>query len=338
MTGTLLFQSISAPLSTVASGILAIAISQTAVLHFNARLLLTGFAIASVITNTGMTVYSIQVLVYIFGSNDIDRCYILTFSSSQCRDMRRLYSLGRCWLILSLFVIAIERTIATIWCRIYEKRNYHYIGLSLAVIQYALPFVLVYGVHSSDPQSRYLYCDNELTIAKKDYAGIVVCVIVLQMIAIVTFIALWSYNIARKRLSDNLQMQSLQTQYQLNENVTTTKTMIPLVALNAFMLSARIALLIFAYPSHYDPTTPKTKSFEEVVVYAHFSELQRSLTPISTFIAVVCFTKQNVHVRNSLRKLLMLGSPKNKVRPQNGVSNVQAVTNAYFSQLAKQWL
>ncbi|KHN85888.1 hypothetical protein Tcan_16313 [Toxocara canis] len=135
---------------------------------------------------------------------------------------------------------------------------------------------------------------------------------------------------------DDEHLRVLGTRYQLNENINTTRLMIPIVTINAVLvLSYSVAYVIF-FPSLGQNAGITKELLNSINQYAPVAEFLILLMPITTNAFMFSMLVLSTHIRRSLFRLTGLGRCFHD--STNRIDSAQhAATAIYFEMLAKQW-
>ncbi|KHN75160.1 Serpentine receptor class alpha/beta-14 [Toxocara canis] len=170
--------------------------------------------------------------------------------------LKKMYNAGGTAVVMSTVFLAIERVVATCFYKTYESRGHEWMGVVLSALLwvtfgYACFFLPDRGT------AVYHYCD--VGIYDAGFAKVAdIVLLFVQVFAALIFIGLWYRNYRLKCILDRESLPTLSTRYQLKENISTTKLIIPLVAMNAvLMLSYSVAYSVFL-PS-LDPSSHVTE-------------------------------------------------------------------------------
>uniref|UniRef100_A0A914X8W8 G-protein coupled receptors family 1 profile domain-containing protein n=1 Tax=Plectus sambesii TaxID=2011161 RepID=A0A914X8W8_9BILA len=165
-----------------------------------------------------------------------------------------------CWLVvatyfvslymisLSLISLAVERLIATVYAKTYEKMHSITIGVGLVLFQWFFAWGVILisvftqrsnGVQQTTCRSQEGMSDHVLLIS-------LYTVLLTSIIAVTTFIVLLYLN-KRRYITTflNRSMHTLSERYQLSENIKTTRFLYPVVTVNAICSLLGISLCIF---------------------------------------------------------------------------------------------
>ncbi|VDK19628.1 unnamed protein product [Anisakis simplex] len=236
-------------------------------------------------------------------------------------------------MLTSTLFLSIERIIATLLYRTYEKHQKQWIGILIAVIQWTFTLPIFYW-ENRDNGMILPYCAIELydpALSKSiEYVQIVI-----QCCAIIIFVVLWCHN--HNRTVEQCPNENvLSIRYQIRENIATTKLMAPVVLLNALFMASITLLYVILLPdnefySHIDDYMRK------VVQYSLFAEMQYSILPLFTVVLIYSMGRFNAHLRQSLVHLLGIDRCVSKHFNVVDVTPEERVRQLYFDQLEHQW-
>uniref|UniRef100_A0A915BAY0 G-protein coupled receptors family 1 profile domain-containing protein n=1 Tax=Parascaris univalens TaxID=6257 RepID=A0A915BAY0_PARUN len=323
--------------STVAAAfaaLMALAILLTRVLHFNVRLLLVCTCVAMLISNTGIFITARYFVDVIFVKPVAERCASLLFGRVKCAALRKLYNAGGMMVVMSTVFLAVERLVATCTFKTYEARRRIWLGVTLSALLWAT-FIHSCFFMPEQGVGVYQFCDTG--IYDVQFSKIVDLVLLaIELLAAIIFVGLWHSNYRRMRTLDDRYLRVLSTRYQLNENVNTTKLMIPIVSIGS--------VLMFSYSFAYYALLPSLDRYSEinenilnsVNAYAPIAEFLVLLMPVVTSAFMISTPMLSVHVRRSLFRLTGL---RRCVRQSfNKTESAQeAATRTHFELLKKQW-
>uniref|UniRef100_A0A914WB90 Uncharacterized protein n=1 Tax=Plectus sambesii TaxID=2011161 RepID=A0A914WB90_9BILA len=132
--------------------------------------------------------------------------------------------------------------------------------------------------------------------------------------------------------------------YQLKENVTTTKLMIPISVCSCFLYTAVLIADIILLNDLPD-NAPLTETIAQKIIFiARNRELIGFAIPISTFTFCAVIFSHNKHIRRAA--LILVGSHRDsKIAPmrqtrfvrQSTMIEAEQIKQRYFEALKKQW-
>ncbi|VDN84980.1 unnamed protein product [Brugia pahangi] len=162
----------------------------------------------------------------------------------------------------------------------YTLRNVYYLGLIMIVVstfflsieRWFLILPLIY-YQNHDEEHIFPYCAYEL-FNPNVMANIQLGVIAIQICSFVIVIVLWTHN-NKKLLHRKSQNENVSVRYQLRENVSTSKLLVPFVAIiTVFILTG--ALLHLVLPSrHIDNYSIIA---DQLITYCFCAEIQVAFT------------------------------------------------------------
>ncbi|CAG9532210.1 unnamed protein product [Cercopithifilaria johnstoni] len=215
--------------------------------------------------------------------------------------LRNVYYLGLVMIVISTFFLSIERAIATLLYQTYERSTRRWISISMALSQ---------------------------------ITNIQLTVIAIQISSFVIIIVLWTHN-NKKLLQRKSQNETVSIRYQLRENVSTSKLLVPLGTIVTILVLTG-ALLHVLLPSRQ--TDNYWTNVDQFITYCFYAEIQVCFLPIASIILaiILCYTNQTI--RSSLFHLLGLECCT-KYSEQNliNISRDEFIRRAYFDQLQQQW-
>ncbi|VBB33860.1 unnamed protein product [Acanthocheilonema viteae] len=297
-----------------------LAIISNKTLHFNIRLLLLCFWSAIIITCIGTLIDSSYYLIAIISKVGVERCAWLSFTKSDCIALRNVYYLGLIMVVLSTLFLSVERAIATLLYQTYE-RNKRVLIIPLMYYQ------------NHNEEHIFPYCAYEL-FNPQDTGNIQLSVIAIQICSFVIIIVLWTHN-NKKLLHRKSQNENVSVRYQLRENISTSKLLVPLAAITSvFVLIG--ALLYVLLPSRQ--TDNYWIIVNQLITYCFYAEIQACFLPIASVILAVILYHTSKTIRSSFFHLLGLECCI-KFGEQNSIniSPDEFISRAYFDQLQRQW-
>uniref|UniRef100_A0A914XDJ4 Gustatory receptor n=1 Tax=Plectus sambesii TaxID=2011161 RepID=A0A914XDJ4_9BILA len=339
MTIIFAIQAVSTLPTTLVGVFLAIAIGKTTSLHFNIRILLINLSISAVVTNCGIGIVAIYQLFAIFSAtSEVHLCHLMALSRKSCRDLRILYNLGSLPPVIGLLFLAIERLIATVQYRTYEQKGRKIIGISLTAIQWLI--VVVVQLYHNDNESEIVapYCQSVLSNPQvtEYFVGVM---LIIQLVSFMVFLLLVRSN--KQKMASyrvNYEAHQLSIRYQLEENVKTTKLMIPISAANCAIFAFSLIVILFFTNSLTESVELTTAAARSVVLMAPWIELTVLSMPL--FIVTFCCVSvvYSLPMRASVFRLLGLGDSGRSIRvAEAAVTENADAQNIYFRQLQDQW-
>uniref|UniRef100_A0A0R3S6Z7 G_PROTEIN_RECEP_F1_2 domain-containing protein n=1 Tax=Elaeophora elaphi TaxID=1147741 RepID=A0A0R3S6Z7_9BILA len=323
---------------TTLLALLAIIFNKT--LHFNMRLLLLCFWGAIIITCIGTLIDSSYYLIAIVSKIDVERCAWLSFTKSDCIALRNVYYLGLVMFVIATLFLAIERAIATLLYQTYERSSRKWISILMALTQasyfsmllWLLVIPLMYYQNHSE-EHIFPYCAYEL-FNPKLIANIQLGVIAIQICSFVIIIVLWTHN-NKKFLYRKSQNENVSVRYQLRENVSTSKLLVPLVTIITVLVLTS-ALLHVLLPS--EQTDNYRIIVDQLITYCFYAEIQACFLPIASIILAIILCHTSKAIRSTLFHLLGLECCMEFGRRNSvNVSPEEFIRQSYFDQLHQQW-
>ncbi|VIO89950.1 Uncharacterized protein BM_BM13352 [Brugia malayi] len=165
-------------------------------------------------------------------------------------------------------------------------------------------------------------------------ANIQLGVIAIQICSFVIVIVLWTHN-NKKLLHRKSQNENVSVRYQLRENVSTSKLLVPFVAIiTVFILTG--ALLHLVLPSrHIDNYSIIA---DQLITYCFCAEIQACSLPIASIILAIILFHASKTIQSSLFHVLGLECCVKLGRSNSiNISPDQFIRQAYFDQLQQQW-
>ncbi|CAI4224052.1 unnamed protein product [Auanema sp. JU1783] len=331
---TLLLRVIVEPVCILGISLLSIAIVYTKLLHVNARLLLLGITISMIICNIGVLIEALYTIVVSFVIPEDARCDFQVFTPTACYRLRAVYVIGGMGLAVSTILLAIERAVATILFKSYEKIAHAWFGVVLICIQ-AASGILIY--FSLEMPRTLPYCSFELNngpdtmMTGHFLEGI-------NIAALFVFGILWLINRCRTKTLVDSQLRVLSTRYQLKENISTTRLMIPIMIIFLIMTTSAEIVYKLSLPMITMETVITSNVLRQIEDYAPYSEFQITLMPILTIMMIVLLPMFSVHIKRSFFRLTRI----DRFLPETSHHNVDIVTvdearDLYFEKLQGQW-
>ncbi|VDN04202.1 unnamed protein product [Thelazia callipaeda] len=337
MRNVFIIELISSIIAIFAISIILFAMLINRTLHFNMRLLLICLCGAFILTSidsevTGTLLDSVYYLIAIGLKKGVERCAWLLFKKSECIALRNVYYFGVIIIFVSTLFLSVERIIATILYRTYERITRRWISILMAFFQWSLIIPLIY-YQDEDIGYIFPYCAYEL-FNPRAFANIELGVIAIQIFSFVTTIILWIYN-SKQQLLRKSQNKNLSIQYQLRENVSTAKIMVAIISLTTIPVLSN-TFLYFVSP--YRKNDNYWKIVEEIVVYSFFAEIQACFTSVTAILFAVVVCLKCKAIQSSLFHVIGL-TYCTKLWGKNSVNAVpdDIVCRTYFDQLHHQW-
>ncbi|CAD6185230.1 unnamed protein product [Caenorhabditis auriculariae] len=332
---SLLFRLLFAPLAAMGIGLLMVAIYKAKALHCNARRLLVFMTLSTLFCNMGVLAETLYKFFISYVMPEDTRCDYQVFKPQYLSAIRNFYSVGGMGLVLSTGTLAIERTVATVFYRTYEKRDeYPILGFMLLFIEFlfcVLPVLMI-----TTPKQVYPYNPPELTDSRSTLfaSG---AILIVNFLSLLVFLTLWIINRYRARILVDEQFRVLSTRYQLRENISTTRLMVPVMAIVA-LVTTSAEIIYMMYMPVYDGNTVVThRVLQELMDYAPFAEYQMSLMPVLTIAMVVCLPMFSTHLKRAFLTVshLSLCIPDNYTVADT--VTVDQAREIYFERLNGQW-
>ncbi|KAK0395489.1 hypothetical protein QR680_001302 [Steinernema hermaphroditum] len=212
--------------------------------HQNLRLLLANFALSflGVIFSRYMIVIPL-LISYISNVN--------TGPVGFCRFAKTLHDSAVYIGGLDLVVLIAERTVATVFARVYENKKNTCIGICLVAFQWIGGFSFVIGNQLMYEQKQHSIFNRLLPCQREYLSGTALQIsigtlLVADVVAIIVFLILLKVN--RNRYKDisggNFSTRYLSERYQIAENIRTTKLLYPLVI--TYLAASLIAIGLMA--------------------------------------------------------------------------------------------
>ncbi|KAM3727203.1 Serpentine receptor [Dirofilaria immitis] len=158
-------------------------------------------------------------------------------------------------------------------------------------------------------------------------------IIAIQICSFVIIILLWTHN-NKKLLYRKSQNESVSVRYQLRENVSTSKLLVPLVTvITAFVLISSLPHIML--PSRQ--TDNYWVFVDQLIIYCFYAEMQVCFLPIASIILVIIVCRISKTIRKSFFQLIGLECCI-KFSAQNSIniSPDEIIRQAYFDQLQRQ--
>uniref|UniRef100_A0A8R1TPB9 G-protein coupled receptors family 1 profile domain-containing protein n=1 Tax=Onchocerca volvulus TaxID=6282 RepID=A0A8R1TPB9_ONCVO len=300
-------------------------------LHFNMRLLLICFWGAIIITCIGTLIDSSYYLIAIISKMDVELCDWLSFTQSDCIALRNVYYVGFLMIIVSTSFLAIERVIATLFYRTYERNPRRWLSISVALSQWFLIFPLMY-YQNHDNEYIFPYCAYELFNSQM-VANVQFGVITIQICSFVITIILWTHN-NKKLLYRKSQNENINVRYQLRENISTSKLLVPLVTIVTIFVLTGVS-------SHILLPSQQTDNYsiiiDQLVKYFFYAEIQACFLPIASIILTIILYNTSKIIRSSIFHLFGLECCT-KFGTKNSINILpnEFIHRTYFDQLQRK--
>ncbi|VDM24999.1 unnamed protein product [Toxocara canis] len=237
--------------------------------------------------------------------------------------LKKLYTAGGMAVVMSTVFMTIERLVATCLYKTYQRRSHKWMGIALSLLLW-MTFIHSWFFVPDQGDTVDHFCDPGMYDIH--FAKIVDTVLlVLQVVAVLTFCTL-----------DDGHLRVQGTRYQLNENINTTRLMIPIVTINAALVLSYSAAYAFFFPSLNQNTNITKELHNSINEYAPVAEFLILLMPVVTSAFIFCIPLLSAHIRRSLFRLTGLRHCFQD--SSNRIDSVeQAATRIYFEMLEKQW-
>ncbi|CAJ0585492.1 unnamed protein product, partial [Mesorhabditis spiculigera] len=237
---------------------------RTKCFHLNLRLLLANFSFTFILVIVSR--YLIIAPLWMAYAFDIDVGGI-----PYCRFAKTLHDTAIYVTGLGLAVLVIERTVATLFVRIYETTERRSVGMALLVLQwvFGLLFVLANQIDAADQRTEKLACQMEYTSHRALLISLLT-IIAMDAIAMLVFLALLKINQQNYRSrARQATHPKLSERYQTAENIRATRLLFPLVV--AYLLASLLAggILLFGL-YNYDKTSPRAFRLRYRAVFQSF--------------------------------------------------------------------
>uniref|UniRef100_A0AC34QD78 Uncharacterized protein n=1 Tax=Panagrolaimus sp. JU765 TaxID=591449 RepID=A0AC34QD78_9BILA len=308
------------------SVIYGIVLSKT--LHVHLRILFLHLDILILYRTTCTTIRAGRLIIYpLFVNSPCD----LLWSYTDCKIFSSVCKLPLDLLIYAYLTVSIERLIATIFHKKYEKRSQKTLCL---IFGCCLPWIIPIVQFINDVKSIYdspnfdlIYCSS-LSSGTWDMDWLIrvqipLCVLCMGLCLIAFFTSLFiKKNSLNSRKTTSL--ESLSSRYQLVENIRTTKFVVPNILAYCITLIIHILLLMYA----------NTKRFDSVIEFAVAKEWSSFILPLyaNTFPIIFLFGFEESTKKGCFQLFSRkLNQNRKKIVVPLGT------TNDYFQHYQKQW-
>uniref|UniRef100_A0A1I8EW98 G-protein coupled receptors family 1 profile domain-containing protein n=1 Tax=Wuchereria bancrofti TaxID=6293 RepID=A0A1I8EW98_WUCBA len=202
----------------------------------------------------------------------------------------------------------------------------------LSIERWFLILPLIY-YQNHDEEHIFPYCAYEL-FNPHVMANIQLGVVAIQICSFVIIIVLWTHN-NKKLLHRKSQNENVSVRYQLRENVSTSKLLVPFVTIITILILTG-ALLHLVLPSR------QTDNYwiiaDQLIMYCFCAELQACFLPIASIILAIILCHTSKTIRSSLFHVLGLECCTKFGRSNSiHISPDEFIRRAYFDQLQQQW-
>uniref|UniRef100_A0A1I8ASC9 G_PROTEIN_RECEP_F1_2 domain-containing protein n=1 Tax=Steinernema glaseri TaxID=37863 RepID=A0A1I8ASC9_9BILA len=202
--------------------------SQVEVFHINLRILFGNLSICLCI-RSALTLYRAARHLYVVISWT-SHCDFLQ-SAKMCTLQSELNAAPVFVLVFAYLIIAIERCIATIMYKTYEKRRDVLLSIIIALLSWVHPVVtMAIAIHGNTSTGERPYCSS-MTAKAFNFTEVFVLPIVVLVISTMMYSAVWRFCVIKQRLTLSTQQHNLSGRFQLGENIRASKIVIP----NAFL-------------------------------------------------------------------------------------------------------
>uniref|UniRef100_A0A914X3L1 G-protein coupled receptors family 1 profile domain-containing protein n=1 Tax=Plectus sambesii TaxID=2011161 RepID=A0A914X3L1_9BILA len=317
--------------------LLAAAILKTTSLHFNVRISLANLAFATGLTDCGMGIVAFYQLYGLTSFNDEDKlCDWVALSQTNCRLLRTVHNIGSLVVLTSLLFLAVERLCATVQFKTYEQHQNRSLGIGLVVVQWLI--VLASQTNGVSGDARFPYCQGVISSPRMTEIFVGTCLIV-QLLGLGAFVILVFINKHKMRTYHmNRALQLLSTRYQLNENVKTTKLMVPISAVNCAIFAVSLFIII-VFARDLPETTILTDASAHVMIsIAPWLELLTLSMPLFTVTFCAVTVVYSPTIRVTMFRMVGLGTWAQSQHTAHVLAAENAnAKNIYFRQLQQQW-
>lgn len=280
-------------------------------LHINVRISLISMSVGAILACLQlwiMAMYSLYRSV-----TKLDACSFMV-DAWTCSFLRFPIIFAVYSTIFGSFVLAAERSVATIKYKTYEAHGSVYVGVILITFQWMISLVLTsLYVWMRHLPGHVHYCS--VYVSKPESAlHSIITICVVEICALILFLALLHIN-KRKRVTEflNNSLHSLTERYQLQENIRMMQILIPTITVQVVLsVSCFLALILFAlFSSSIDS--------ESVVSLAPFSEFILLFIAMYGALFPIVATMRNVQLRQTTKRALPCLFPKHERRPTGNV-------------------
>ncbi|CAB3410474.1 unnamed protein product [Caenorhabditis bovis] len=258
---SILYRLLAAPLASMGVSLLCAAVLKSPGIHTNSKILLVAMSIAAIVCNIGILGDALYKFLISNVLPDIMQCDYQVFYPQYFIAIRNVQEVGCSGFAVSGIILAIERTIATVFYRNYGKTSeLPILGLVLVIIQ-----IQNYSV------SHYFSMFLTLT----------------TLLAVLMFAILWIVNRYRAKLIGTSHLQIVLARYELADNISTTRLMAPVIVIISLMVFSSEFIYALFMPQYDSSTVVNHDVLNELVDYAPIAEYQLSLISTLSIILVI---------------------------------------------------
>ncbi|CAB3410473.1 unnamed protein product [Caenorhabditis bovis] len=282
---SILYRLLAAPLASMGVSLLCAAVLKSPGIHTNSKILLVAMSIAAIVCNIGILGDALYKFLISNVLPDIMQCDYQVFYPQYFIAIRNVQEVGCSGFAVSGIILAIERTIATVFYRNYGKTSeLPILGLVLVIIQLLCCIIPV--IHIKVPKQMYPYSPPEIqNYSVSHYFSMFLTLTTL--LAVLMFAILWIVNRYRAKLIGTSHLQIVLARYELADNISTTRLMAPVIVIISLMVFSSEFIYALFMPQYDSSTVVNHDVLNELVDYAPIAEYQLSLISTLSIILVI---------------------------------------------------